>query len=54
MGQKNDIIVNDAKNPKKILGVCVGDGSLKKFNSSSKNILVNKIKKDTGLKLIYE
>ena len=54
LGQKNDIVVNDAKNPKKILGVCDGDGSLKKFNSSDKVILVKKIKKNTGLKLIYE
>ena len=54
LGQKNDIIVNDVKNPKKILGVCNGNGNLKKFNSSNKNILVKKVKKDTGLKLIYE
>jgi hypothetical protein len=54
LGKKNDIIVDDAKKPKKILGICVGDGNLKKINLSNKNILVNKIKKDTGLKLIYE
>jgi heterodisulfide reductase subunit A-like polyferredoxin len=54
LGQKNDIIVNDAKNPKKILGICDGNGNLKKLNSSNKNILVKKVKKDTGLKLIYE
>ena len=54
LGQKNDIIVNDAINPKKIIGVCDGKGNLKKLNSFNKNALVKKIKKNTGLKLIYE
>tara|TARA_B100000470_G_C19757186_1_gene376549 strand:+ start:194 stop:1252 length:1059 start_codon:yes stop_codon:yes gene_type:complete len=54
LGKKDDIIVDDAKKPKKILGVCDGKGNLKKINTDLKNILIKKIKKDIGLKLIYE
>ena len=54
LGKKNDIIVDDAKKPKKILGVCDGKGNLKKINTDLKNIMIKKIKKDIGLKLIYE
>jgi len=54
LGAKDDIIVNDAKKPKKILGVCVGDGTLKKFNSICKKKLTKKIKQDINLELTYE
>ena len=54
LGKKDDIIVDDAKKPKKILGVCDGKGNLKKINTDLKNIMIKKIKKDIGLKLIYE
>ena len=54
LGKKDDIIVDDAKKPKKIFGVCDGKGNLKKINTDLKNILIKKIKKDIGLKLIYE
>ena len=54
LGKKDDIIVDDAKKPKNILGVCDGKGNLKKINTDLKNILIKKIKKDIGLKLIYE
>ena len=54
LGKKDDIIVDDAKKPKKILGVCDGKGNLKKINTDLKNILIKKIKKDIGFKLIYE
>ena len=54
LGKKGDVIVDDAKKPKKILGVCDGKGNLKKINTDLKNILIKKIKKDTGFKLIYE
>ena len=54
LGKKGDIIVDDAKKPKKIFGVCDGKGNLKKINTDLKNILIKKIKKDIGLKLIYE
>ena len=54
LGKKDDIIVDDAKKPKNILGVCDGKGNLKKINTDLKNNLIKKIKKDIGLKLIYE
>ena len=54
LGKKDDIIVDGASKPKKILGVCVGDGTLKKVSSIYKKKLTKKIKQDTNLKLIYE
>ena len=54
LGKKDDIIVDSASKPKKILGVCVGDGTLKKVSSIYKKKLTKKIKQDINLKLIYE
>ncbi len=53
LGKKGDVIVDDVKKPKKILGICAGDGTLKKFSFSEKKKLIKKIKQDTSLNLIY-
>ena len=54
LGKKNDIIVDNAKKPKKIFGVCDGNGNWKKINYSIERKLIKKIKKETGLSLSYE
>ena len=45
VGNKNDIIVDDIKKPKKILGCCDGSGGLKQFSDIKKKKIFKIINK---------
>lgn len=54
VGQKNDIIVDDAVKPKKIFGVCNGEGDLIAYTFDQKKKLVKNIFLSTKKKLAYD
>ena len=54
VGQKNDIIVDNIITPKKVLGVCDGEGGLFSLNFNEKNKLIKNINKISKLKLAYD
>ena len=54
MGQKNDIIVDDVKEPTKVYGVCDGEGGLMIHDFIDKQKIIKKIKKLIKKNLSYE
>ncbi len=44
VGQKNDIVVDDVVNPKKIFGICDGEGGFIRHNFDEKKKILNNIK----------
>jgi len=54
VGQKNDLIVDDVKKPKKIFGVCDGEGGLINHNFNDKKKIIKEIKFLINLKLSYD
>jgi hypothetical protein len=44
VGQKNDIVVDDVVNPKKIFGICDGEGGFIRHNFGEKKKILNNIK----------
>jgi hypothetical protein len=53
LGAKNDLIVDNIYNPKKILGVCDGRGGLQNLSNLEKKKIILVIKK-FGIKIIYD
>ncbi len=53
LGQKNDIIVDDAKNPKIIFGVCDGKGDLINTSKQKKNNIITTLKTVLKRKLSF-
>ncbi len=54
VGQKDDIVVDDALNPKKIFGICDGAGGFFSHNFDEKKNILNKIKINTNKKPSYD
>ena len=54
VGQKNDIIVDDVKEPTKVYGVCDGEGGLMIHDFIDKQKIIKKIKKLIKKNLSYE
>ena len=54
VGEKNDIIVDDVKMPKKIFGVCDGKGNLINYNFVQKKKLIKKVFSIVKKKLSYD
>lgn len=54
VGQKNDLIVDDVKKPKKIFGICDGEGGLISHNFNDKKKIIKDIKTLINLKLSYD
>lgn len=53
-GQKDDIILDDLTSPKKIIGICNGNGGLNKHNLREKKLILKKIKKTFKINLSYD
>tara|TARA_Y100000591_G_C21853150_1_gene713031 strand:+ start:5036 stop:6088 length:1053 start_codon:yes stop_codon:yes gene_type:complete len=54
VGQENDIIVDNVKKPKKIFGICDGEGGFKDYNYIEKKNIIKKIRLITKINLSYD
>ena len=54
VGQENDIIVDNVIKPKKIFGICNGEGGFKDYSYNDKKKIIKKIRKISKINLLYD